>query len=164
MSPFWLAGVFVFALPLERILQRTIGYGLQQMSADGACAVLSAFYSDLKCEGTRIIVNGVDVLVDLPCSGAQTLLLGLLGFCCAAALCRAKPVAVVAGLLATLSAALIANLLRISVLAVGLAEPDRLGGINVMAQPWHDLIGLTALLLPEDGGAFDSTDCWCRCG
>ncbi|MCP5084857.1 MAG: exosortase T [Alphaproteobacteria bacterium] len=147
VSAFWLAAVFVFSLPLERIIQRTIGYGLQQMSADGACTVLSGFYSNLVCEGTRIVVNGVDVLVDLPCSGAQTLLLGLLGFCVAAAFCRAKPIAVVAGLTATVATACVANLLRIAVLAVGLAEPGKLGGINVMAQPWHDLIGLTALLL-----------------
>ncbi|NNF78999.1 MAG: exosortase T [Rhizobiales bacterium] len=147
LSAFWLAGVFVFSLPLERIIQRTIGYGLQQLSADGACAVLSGFYSNLVCEGTRIVVNGVDVLVDLPCSGAQTLLLGLLGFCVSAAICRAKPIAVVAGLIATLVTACVANLLRIAVLAVGLAEPGKFGGINVMAQPWHDLIGLTAMLL-----------------
>ncbi len=147
LSAVWLAGVFMFSLPLERILQRTIGYGLQQLSADGACTVLSGFYDNLVCEGTRIVLNGVDVLVDLPCSGAQTLLLGLLGFCIAAAICRARPVALAVGLIATLSTAGIANLLRISVLAVGIAEPQKFAGLNVMAQPWHDLIGLGALLL-----------------
>lgn len=147
LSPFWLSGVFMFSLPLERILQRTIGYGLQQISADGACTLLSGFYDNLVCQGTRIVLNGVDVLVDLPCSGAQTLLLGLLGFCVAAALCRATPLAVGVGFVATLLTACFANLLRIAVLAVGIAEPERLGGLNVMAQPWHDLIGLAALSL-----------------
>ncbi len=147
LSPFWLAAVFTFSLPLERILQRTIGYGLQQISADGACRLLSGFYDDLVCQGVRIIVNGVDVLVDLPCSGAQTLLLGLLGFCIAAAICRAQALMVMAGLTATLAAAGLSNVARIAVLAVGIAQPATFGGINVMAQPWHDLIGLVALLL-----------------
>ncbi len=147
LSPFWLAAVFTFCLPLERILQRTIGYGLQQISADGACLVLSGFYDNLVCQGVRIVINGVDVLVDLPCSGAQTLLLGVMGFCIAAAVCRARPLMVVAGLSATLAAACLSNVARIAVLAVGLSHPETLGGINVMAQPWHDLIGLCALLL-----------------
>lgn len=147
LSPFWLAAVFMFSLPLERIMQRTIGYGLQQISADGACTLLSGFYDTLICQGTRIVLNGVDVLVDLPCSGAQTLLLGLLGFCVAAALCRATPAAVAVGFTATLLTACTANMLRIAVLAVGIAEPAKLGGLNVMAQPWHDLIGLVALSL-----------------
>ena len=147
LSPFWLAAVFTFALPLERILQRTIGYGLQQLSADGACLVLSAVFDNLVCQGVRIIVNGVDVLVDLPCSGAQTLLLGLLGFCIAAAICRAGVLMIAAGLAATLAAAFLSNVARIAVLAVGIAQPETFGGINVMAQPWHDLIGLSALLV-----------------
>ncbi|MEM8688883.1 MAG: exosortase T, partial [Pseudomonadota bacterium] len=145
LSPIWLAAVFTFSLPLERILQRTIGYGLQQMSADGACAVLSVFYDDLVCRGVRIVVNGVDVLVDLPCSGAQAVLLGLLGFCIAASICRARPSMVVAGFAATLATACLSNVVRIAVLAVGIAQPETVGGINVMAQPWHDLIGLSAL-------------------
>ena len=40
LSAVWLAGVFMFSLPLERIMQRTIGYGLQQLSADGAISPL----------------------------------------------------------------------------------------------------------------------------
>ncbi|MCK4867788.1 MAG: archaeosortase/exosortase family protein, partial [Alphaproteobacteria bacterium] len=40
VSPGWLALCFAFSLPLERIVQRTIGYGLQNLSADGACIVL----------------------------------------------------------------------------------------------------------------------------
>ena len=66
--------------------------------ANTACALLSGFYDDLVCQGTRIVVKGVDVLVDLPCSGAQALLLGLLGFSIAAAFCRARPLAAVTGL------------------------------------------------------------------
>jgi hypothetical protein len=40
LSPGWLAILFAFSLPLERILQRVIGFGLQHLSADGACMLL----------------------------------------------------------------------------------------------------------------------------
>jgi hypothetical protein len=36
-------------------------------------------------------------------------------------------------------------MLRISALAVGIAFPESIGGIDVMEQPWHDLVGLAAL-------------------
>ncbi|HUS54763.1 MAG TPA: exosortase T [Thermohalobaculum sp.] len=147
VSPGWLAVVFAFSLPLERVLQRSIGYLLQEFSAQGACGVMSVVYSDTVCQGTRLIVNRVDVLVDLPCSGARTLLLGLLGFAVAASLVRPRPHQVLAGLALTLAAAAATNILRISLLAVGLAEPERLGGISVMEQPWHDIIGLSTLSL-----------------
>jgi exosortase/archaeosortase family protein len=147
VSPAWLALVFAFSLPLERVLQRSVGYLLQEFSAQGACAVLSALYANIDCEGVRLIVSGVDVLVDLPCSGARTMLLGLLGFVIAASVCRPRSGQALAGLTLTLSAAAVANVLRISVLAIGIAEPDRVGGIPVMEQPWHDIIGLCALSL-----------------
>jgi hypothetical protein len=46
-----------------------------------------------------------------------------------------------------LLSAVASNVLRIIVLAIGLAYPPVLGGINVMAAPWHDLIGTVALML-----------------
>ena len=144
VSPAWLAVIFAFSLPLERVLQRSLGYLLQEFSAQGACGVLSTLYTDLVCEGVRLIVNGVDALVDLPCSGARTMLLGLLGFAIAASVCRPRPHQALAGLALTLAAAAVGNVLRISVLVVGLAEPERFGGISVMEQPWHDIIGLSA--------------------
>ena len=145
VSPFWLAAIFAFSLPLERVLQRSIGYLLQELSAQGACGVLSAVYSDLACQGVRLIVQGTDVLVDLPCSGARTLLLGLLAYAIAAGVSRPGTGMAMLGLALTLGAAAASNVLRISVLAVGLAEPGRLGGVDVMAEPWHDLIGLASL-------------------
>ena len=74
VSPFWLAVGFAFALPLERILQRSIGFLLQEVSAQGACGMLSVFFNDVRCAGVRITVDGADVLVDLPCSGARSLI------------------------------------------------------------------------------------------
>jgi hypothetical protein len=51
LSPGWLALVFAFALPLERIVQRTIGFGLQHVSAAGACAVLRPVSSRCSAKG-----------------------------------------------------------------------------------------------------------------
>ncbi len=147
ISPFWLAVAFAFSLPVERILQRVIGYPLQLLSADGACSLLSTVYSDLVCESTRLVVNGADVLVDLPCSGAGTLMLSLLGLALASSICRPTWVQAAVGLVLTLTSAAAANVLRITTLAVGLVDPDILGGIDVMDQPWHDLIGVGALLI-----------------
>ncbi len=147
VSPAWLAVVFAFSLPLERIVQRSIGYLLQQVSAAGACGVLGSVYDAVACEGVRIALAGKDVLVDLPCSGARAILLTLLAFAGTAAVCRPAPLHAAAGFAVALVSALAANVVRIVVLAVGIAEPWRLGGIAVMEQPWHDLIGLAALAL-----------------
>jgi len=147
VSPAWLAVVFAFSLPLERALQRTIGYVLQHASADGACGVLGLFYDGLSCHGVRIVLAGRDVLVDLPCSGARTLMLSLLAFSVCAALVRPTARQAAMGLALTLGAGFVANVARIVVLAIGIGEPHHLGGIDVMAAPWHDAIGLAALAL-----------------
>ena len=150
VSPGWLALCFAFSLPLERIVQRTIGYGLQNLSADGACVVLGTVFDDVICEGVRIVIAGVDVLVDLPCSGARASLLLLLLFCAASGISRPGPGQALGGFAGTLAAALVANIVRICILAAGIAKPELFFGIDVMEQPWHDLVGLVTLLI---GGA-----------
>lgn len=145
VSPAWLAIAFAFSLPLERMVQRSLGFGLQQLSADGACALLGTVFDSVRCEGIRILLDGRDVLVDLPCSGARTLLLTALAFTLAAAVVRPRPRDALIGAVVMLAAAVFANTVRISVLAVGIAFPDMLGGIDVMAEPWHDAIGYLAL-------------------
>lgn len=157
VAPGWLALAFAFALPIERILQRCIGYVLQEASAAGACAVLGSLYDDVRCAGVRIVIDGRDVLVDLPCSGARTLMLAGLGFALAAAVARPSRSQAAAGAALTLMAAGAANVLRIVVLAVGIAHPESLGGIDVMAAPWHGVIGLAALAL-----AFIALAAWAR--
>ena len=147
LSPGWLAVAFAFSLPLERIAQRTIGYGLQSVSSDGACLMLGSVYDDLKCYGVRLVLEGKDVLVDLPCSGARSILLLLLCFALVASVVRPSFRQALVGGLATLLAGLLANMVRISVLAIGIASPDTLFGIDVMMQPWHDMVGLLALVL-----------------
>lgn len=147
LSPGWLAFAFVFCLPLERIVQRVIGFSLQRLSAGGSCSLLDLAYGDVACMGTRIVMAGKDVQVDLPCSGARGLIQLLLLFSIVAALKRPKLPAALAGVALTVAAGFVVNTLRISTLAVGLAWPEKLYGINVMAEPWHDLIGLAALAL-----------------
>lgn len=145
VSPFWLAVAFAFALPLERIVQRSIGYLLQDISAQGACGALSALFGNVQCAGVRITVEGADVLVDLPCSGARSMILFAFAFTISAALARPNwRWAMLGGALA-FAAALAGNILRITLLASGVAlGPEQLG-FDVMAQPWHDLVGLVAL-------------------
>lgn len=145
VSPFWLSVAFGFALPLERIVQRSIGYLLQDVSAQGACGVLSALFGSVQCAGVRITVEGADVLVDLPCSGAQALIIFGFGFALAAMLARPRTMMAIFGGALALGAAVAGNILRITLLASGVAlGPERVG-FDVMAQPWHDIVGLVAL-------------------
>jgi exosortase/archaeosortase family protein len=146
VSPWWLAALFVLSLPVERVMQRTIGYGLQLLSAEGAGALLSLFW-EIQVEGMRILLAGRDVLVDLPCSGARGLMLMLIFISALMAVLRPGfGRGLLLGVLA-LAASLLGNIVRISLLAVGLAFPELIWGLNVMAQPWHDLIGLFSLAL-----------------
>ncbi len=56
ISPFWLAVLFGFSLSLVNILQRTVGFGLQQLSAVGVGLFLKLFFSDVHQEGIRIVL------------------------------------------------------------------------------------------------------------
>lgn len=143
LSPLWLSVLFALSLPLERLLQRMGGYGLQQLSSGGACGLLQLVSDHVECRGVRILIEQADVLVDLPCSGTRGAL--LLATLFAALMSWARPDwrQGVFGALLLLASAFAANTLRITLLALGLAYPERIGGTDVMAQPWHDLIGLT---------------------
>ena len=77
VSALWLAALFLFTLPVERIFQRIAGYPLQSLSADLSCGLLGLFFDDLACSGVRLQLAGQDVLVDLPCSGTAGLMLSL---------------------------------------------------------------------------------------
>lgn len=147
LAPAWLAVLFAFSLPLERIFQRTLGFGLQQLSALGACRLLSLGSEPVQCEGVRILLAGQDVLVDLPCAGTRGLLLLLMLFSALAALIRPKPMAALIGLGITLISVFAANIIRIALLALGLAYPQAFGHIAVMEAPWHEGIGLLTLAL-----------------
>ncbi|MEM8796041.1 MAG: exosortase T [Pseudomonadota bacterium] len=146
VSPFWVSVLFLFCLPFERILQRLLGYPLQEASAFGACKTLGLFFDDLICEGVRLQVEGKDVLVDLPCSGTIGLMLSLAALAALNALYHPTLRQIVVWTTATLGLSLLGNTLRISLLATGLVYEEATG-INVMAQPLHDLIGYATIAL-----------------
>ena len=145
ISPGWLSVCFAFSLPLERIIQRTIGYVLQSVSADGACLVLGTIFDNVRCNGVRILINHQDVLVDLPCSGARALILVLLFYAVCMSVCRPGLAKGILGFGFTLLSGIIINVLRIVFLATGIAYPEYFMGIDVMEAPWHDLFGLVFL-------------------
>lgn len=143
VQPFWLALLFAFSLPLERVVQRIIGYGLQQISATGACGMLN-LVTTVQCMGQRILIAGQDVLVDLPCSGTRSLTLVLMLYVALAALKRPSLMRALNGLLIAIAGALAANMLRITLLALGLAYAPSL---QLMQAPAHELLGLLTLSL-----------------
>jgi exosortase/archaeosortase family protein len=146
LSPGWLAVLFLFCLPVEPIFQRSVGYLLQQASAAGACQLLGAFFTPLDCAGTRIVLMGREVLVDVPCSGARLLTNLLMLFSVLGALIAPRARHAAIGMALTLFSAWAANTVRISVLAVGIVFQE-LSGVDVMSAPWHELIGLMSLAL-----------------
>lgn len=142
LSPLWMAVLFVFSLPVETVLQRALGYPLQLISAELSCFLLGAAYDDVACQGVRITVDGLDVLVDLPCSGASGLLLTLAFFVGLNTINRPQlRIAALAGL-GVLGLAVIGNSLRVTMLAAGLTA-----GWDMMAEPWHSAIGVLTLAL-----------------
>ncbi|MCC6136135.1 MAG: exosortase T [Candidatus Contendobacter sp.] len=145
LAPGWLAVLFAFALPIERILQRGFGFVLQQLSATGACAALQIGSAPVLCDGIQLQWQGQTVLVDLPCSGTRGLLLLLLLFVALAALTRPTLRYAGFGALIALAAATLGNSLRIVALAAGLVHREALGGVDVLAEPWHSTIGLLTL-------------------
>ncbi len=146
IAPGWLAVLFCFCLPVEPLLQRTLGFALQQGSALLACGALKGLGLSVECAGVRMQLGAVDLLVDLPCSGARLASLGGLVFATLAALLRPCWRQSFAGVCCLLALIALGNTLRIVVLALGIAFPTAVA-VDLMAQPWHDLVGLSALAL-----------------
>ncbi|MGB0696900.1 MAG: exosortase T [Rhodospirillaceae bacterium] len=146
VSPFWLSVLFLFTLPFERVVQRLLGYPMQEVSAFGACQMLTPFFSELLCEGVRLKVAGIDVLVDLPCSGTSGLMITLALVTALNALWRPSLMRALGLFGLAIMLAILGNAVRIALLATGLVyEP--LTGIDVMAPLPHDLLGYATLLL-----------------
>jgi exosortase/archaeosortase family protein len=145
ISPGWLAVCFLFVLPLERVLQHTVGFALQSISASGSCIFLSSLFDGVHCAGMRILINNKDVLVDLPCSGARALLLLQLFYAACMTVCRPPLLSGFIGLCISLGTAVFVNIFRIMTLAIGIAYPDLVFGADVMAEPGHSILGLIAL-------------------
>ena len=146
LSPVWMALLFLFALPVEAVVERVLGFPLQLVSAGIACNILGAVFTEVACAGTRITVAGTDVLVDLPCSGAEGLLLALALSVAMNAIQRPRMTVGIALMIAVGLLAVVGNAVRICLLAGGLAHGDRLG-LDVMAEPVHSAVGLLTLAL-----------------
>ncbi|MEJ2608926.1 MAG: exosortase T [Candidatus Thiodiazotropha sp.] len=144
LSPLWMALLFACSLPLERILQRTLGYGLQQLSAETSCSLLTSLDAGISCQGTRIQLPTESLLIDLPCSGASALVLMTILLCALMAFARPSRRQGMAAVWIMLSAAWISNSLRILILALGVLYP--VPNVDLMQQPWHELVGLFSLL------------------
>ena len=140
LSATWLAVLFIFCLPLENLLSRTIGFPLQLTSAFGACQFLSVFYSNLVCNGVEITINSIPVLVDLPCSGSRILIQLSILFTIICAVSSPTLQRSFYGAILTLATAWFANSLRIFIIASGLTFE-----LPMMRAPWHDLLGLGVL-------------------
>jgi len=150
LSPVWLALLFAFSLPLERIIQRILGFPLQLISAEGSCSLLSLFNDSMQCNGVEMILNQQVVLVDLPCSGTRSLIHLFILFTLMS--CLRRPASqlstmryLFSGLMLLMLSAYLGNVLRISILAIGIAYPGFVFDIDVMSSPWHDTIGLITL-------------------
>ena len=128
-------------------MQHTVGFGLQSLSAGSACLILGGLFDNVSCHGVRILINQKDVLVDLPCSGARTLLLLQLFYAACMTVCRPNLTSGLFGFCVTLFSSLWINIFRIMALAVGIAYPEMMFGMDVMAEPGHSLLGLAALAL-----------------
>lgn len=146
ISPFWIGVLFFLSLPIERLLQRFGGLILQDVSAAGACKILSVFFTDLECAGTLLTVKGHEILVDLPCSGTTSLMVTMASLATLCALYRPRPTSALlwAGICIALS--VILNSLRISFLSIGIVYRDALA-VDVMSDPAHGTIGLFTLAL-----------------
>lgn len=142
LSPFWMAALFLFSLPVEAVLQRALGYPLQLVSAGISCELLGLLFDEVVCKGVRLTVDSKDVLVDLPCSGASGLLLSLAFLVAMNAIFRPRFPVAIAACAAVLCLAITGNSFRITLLAVGLVHD-----IDVLAEPMHSAVGIVTLIL-----------------
>lgn len=146
LSPFWSAIAFLLTLPVERILQRVFGYPLQWISANGAAALLRAVSSDVVHEGTRIQLNGHDVLVDLPCAGTQSAFILCAAFALYSTRCRPRVGHAMLGVGLVLAGATVGNGLRIATIAGGIAYGGAWSA-SFATGAAHQAVGLLTLVL-----------------
>lgn len=141
VSPVGLAALFLCSLPLQRLIQRSFGQGLQELSADGACAFLSFVSDDIACNGVQITLDGAAIMVDLPCAGIGGLTLLAVTLIFAATILRPGPGRIALAAMTALAAALLANTLRVALLSYGAAHAP----FDILAEPFHSITGLVTL-------------------
>ena len=138
VAPARLAALFALSLPIKQLLQHFLGFPLRVASTHAAALVLRPFAPGLEVEGTLLKSPGVELAVDLPCSGAQGLFLVAVAAMALACLRRLRPRDWILGTLAVVGGALLANALRLVVLFLGPTEA-------LLAEPAHSLVGVAAL-------------------
>ncbi|MCC7381177.1 MAG: exosortase T [Deltaproteobacteria bacterium] len=139
-SPLGLALLFALSLPIERLIQRGLGHPLQRVSAELACAVLSPLDPALTCHGTLIQSGPVLLSVDLPCSGAQGLVLLTTAVLFLASIGWLRGARATAALATAAAGAVAGNALRLVIIA----ELTR-RGVDAASEPTHSVIGLFTL-------------------
>lgn len=142
LSPVALAALAALALPVEHLLQRLAGHPMQLFAAQLAELSLLPAFPSLERYGTLLAHPGIELAIDLPCSGARGLVLfSGLGL---ALLCRHRAGAsrLALGTLAILGGAILANTLRVIALFLGAWLEAPVG-----EAPWHELLGLLCLAL-----------------
>lgn len=162
VSPVWLAFLFCFSLPVEPIMQRLVGYPLQYVAAFVASGMLQIFLSDVAVQGIRILINGVDVLVDLPCSGSELLSVLAVFFALGHTVCRVSPAGVLLSAPLFCVIAVLVNGARVATLALGIGYAEYLS-FNIMQPLPHAFVGtgfasLGAILLSLMFRGLSTTD------
>lgn len=147
VSPAALAVLFAMSLPLERVLQRLVGFPLQ-WSAAALSEPLLALTSGAHVErhGTRLLLDQVDVIVDLPCSGAQGLYLAAVFTVASLALRPTGRRAALGVLLAGGAGAVCGNVLRIVLIALSAHTSERFFGLDLTMGAGHELAGVVGLV------------------
>lgn len=142
LRPGALAAFSALALPLEHLAQRLVGHPLRLAASGLAELALRPLEPGLLREGTLLAAPGLELAVDLPCSGARGLVL-FAGLALALACRRVlSPRQLAGGLAAVALGALGANALRIVALFLGTRA-----GLAVQEEPWHSALGCAALAL-----------------
>ncbi len=146
VSPAGVAALLGLSLPIERLIQRGLGFPLQLLSTRLACGALTAIHPSVVCEGVLVRTEGSTLSIDLPCSGARGLVLLLVLALALIALrrVRGRRIPLVMGI--AVAGALAANTLRVFLLVEGV-----LAGLAVLSEPLHSLLGLACLALASAG-------------
>ncbi|MDM0046751.1 exosortase Q [Variovorax dokdonensis] len=134
-------GLAVLALPLLASLQFYAGYPLRVVCAEASRLLLSPWFSHVQREGSSLLVDGLPVIVDAPCSGVQMAWFGYFVACSVALWCGLGNRAFMARLPVVGALVLVGNIVRNSLL-IGLE------GAGMAPSPaMHEAVGLAMLAL-----------------
>lgn len=134
-------GLAVLALPLLASLQFYVGYPLRLICAEASRLLLSPLFVQVQREGASLLVDGMPVIVDAPCSGVQMAWFAYFVACSVALWCGVSNRTFLARLPVVCASVLAGNIVRNSLL-IGLE-----GGGMAPSPFMHEAIGLALLAL-----------------